>query len=185
MTAQKKEQAPASDGPRMAQPISAVLDRNINALIQRRAAEQGTMSLQERIAEAMTNFAGSMLFVYLHAIVFSLWILVNVGWLPMLPAFDPSLVILAMVASVEAIFISTFVLISQNRMAAVDDRRADLSLQISLLNEHETTKLIAMVSAITDKLGIETEVDQQEIDEMKQNVPPEVVMEEIERQRDH
>jgi uncharacterized membrane protein len=184
VTDQEKEKTPASDVVRTGQPISAVLDRNINALIQRRAADQKTMSRQERIAGAMTNFAGSMPFVYLHALVFGLWIMVNVGWLPVMPAFDPSLVILAMVASVEAIFISTFVLISQNRMALEDDKRADLSLQISLLNEHETTKLIAMVSAIADRLGIETEVERQEIEEMKQNVPPEVVMEEIERQAD-
>lgn len=184
MTDQEKEKTRATDVPRKGQAVSAVLDRNINALIQRRAADQKTMSRQERIAQSMTNFAGSMPFVYLHALVFGLWILVNVGWLPVLPAFDPSLVILAMVASVEAIFISTFVLISQNRMALEDDKRADLSLQISLLNEHETTKLIAMVSAIADRLGIETEVERHEIEEMKQNVPPEVVMEEIERQAD-
>jgi uncharacterized membrane protein len=184
VTDQEKEKTSASDVPRKGQPISAVLDRNINALIQRRAADQKTMSRQERIAEAITNFAGSMPFVYLHTLVFGLWIVVNVEWLPVMPAFDPSLVILAMVASVEAIFISTFVLISQNRMALEDDKRADLSLQISLLNEHETTKLIAMVSAIADRLGIETEVEQHEIEEMKQNVPPEVVMEEIERQAD-
>ncbi|CDZ50074.1 DUF1003 domain-containing protein [Neorhizobium galegae] len=184
MTDQEKEKTSGSGVARKGQPLSTVLDRNINALIQRRAADQKTMSRQERIAEAMTNFAGSMPFVYLHALVFGLWIVVNVGWLPVMPAFDPSLVILAMVASVEAIFISTFVLISQNRMALEDDKRADLSLQISLLNEHETTKLIAMVSAIADRLGIETEVERHEIEEMKQNVPPEVVMEEIERQAD-
>ncbi|WP_105430893.1 MULTISPECIES: DUF1003 domain-containing protein [Neorhizobium] len=184
MTDQEKEKTRAPKAPRKGQPISAVLDRNINALIQRRAADQKTMSRQERIAQSMTNFAGSLPFVYLHALVFGLWILVNVEWLPVMPAFDPSLVILAMVASVEAIFISTFVLISQNRMALEDDKRADLSLQISLLNEHETTKLIAMVSAIADRLGIDTEVEQHEIEEMKQNVPPEVVMEEIERQAD-
>jgi uncharacterized membrane protein len=184
VTDQEKEKTRATDVTRKGQAVSAVLDRNINALIQRRAADQKTMSRQERIAQSMTNFAGSMPFVYLHALVFGLWILVNVGWLPVMPAFDPSLVILAMVASVEAIFISTFVLISQNRMALEDDKRADLSLQISLLNEHETTKLIAMVSAIADRLGIETEVEQHEIEEMKRNVPPEVVMEEIERQAD-
>lgn len=55
--------------------------------------------------------------------------------------FDPSLVILATVASVEAIFISTFVLISQNLMAEAEDKRSDLNLQISLLAEHEATEL--------------------------------------------
>ena len=170
------------DAPDRAQPVSTILDRNINALIQRRADEQKTMSRQEHAAEAITNFAGSMRFVYLHAVLFGLWIIINLGWLPIVAPFDPSLVILAMIASVEAIFISTFVLISQNRMAEADDKRADLSLQISLLNEHETTKLIAMMSAIAEKLGVETEVEPDEIDEMKKNVPPEVVMEEIERQ---
>ncbi|WP_246590375.1 DUF1003 domain-containing protein [Rhizobium lentis] len=163
--------------------ISVVLDRNISALIRRRAEDEKALSRQERLAQVMTNFAGSMVFVYIHAAAFSLWIVVNLGWLPIFPPFDPSLVILAMAASVEAIFISTFVLISQNRMAAEDDKRADLSLQISLLNEHETTRLVAMVAAIAEKLGVETEVAPHEIDEMKKDVPPEVVMEEIERQQ--
>lgn len=164
-------------------PISVVLDRNISALIRRRAEDEKALSRQERLAQVMTNFAGSMVFVYIHAAAFILWIVINLGWLPIFPPFDPSLVILAMAASVEAIFISTFVLISQNRMAAEDDKRADLSLQISLLNEHETTRLVAMVAAIAEQLGIETEVAPHEIDEMKKDVPPEVVMEEIERQQ--
>jgi uncharacterized membrane protein len=182
---ENRGQTPPDSGPWAAQdsPISAVLDRNIGALISRRAEEEKTLSRQERVAQAMTDFAGSITFVYIHAAIFALWIVVNLGWLPILPAFDPSLVILAMVASVEAIFISTFVLISQNRMGLENDRRADLSLQISLLNEHETTRLVAMVSAIVNKLGIETEVADHEIDEMKKDVPPEAVMEEIERQR--
>lgn len=97
----------------------------------------------------------------------------------MIAPFDPSFVILAMVASVEAIFLSTFVLISQNRMAASADKRAELDLQISLLAEHEITKLVALVSAIADRLDVETEVDR-EVAELKQDVAPEVVLDEIE-----
>ena len=59
-----------------------------------------------------------------------------------------------MIASVEAIFLSTFVLISQNRMAAAADKRADLDLQISLLAEHEVTKLVTLVSGIADRMGV-------------------------------
>ncbi len=165
------------------QAVSHVLDRNIGALLERRAEERKNLSLQERAAGAMTKFAGSMLFVYIHAAVFALWIAINEGWLPLVRPWDPSLVVLAMAASVEAIFISTFVLISQNRMAAEDDKRADLSLQISLLNEHETTKVIAMVAAIAEKLEIRTDVAPGEIDEMKKNVPPELVLREIERRK--
>jgi uncharacterized membrane protein len=55
----------------------------------------------------------------------------------------------------KAIFLSTFILINQNRMAAAADKRADLDLQISLLAEHELTKVVAMVDAIADHLGIQ------------------------------
>lgn len=132
------------------QTISSRLDRNIAALLERRRQEAATATLQEKAAAAITRFAGSMIFVYIHALVFGGWIVINVGLLPILPAFDPSMVVLAMVASVEAIFISTFVMISQNRMAEADDKRADLNLQISLLAEHETTQLLSIVTAIAE-----------------------------------
>ena len=80
-----------------------------------------------------------------------------------------------MAASVEAIFLSTFVLISQNRTAATQDKRADLDLQISLLAEHELTKLTEMVAAIRDRLGIQTDVDA-EIEETTKDVAPEAVL---------
>ena len=87
-----------------------------------------------------------------------------------------------MVASVEAIFLSTFVLISQNRMAAAADKRADLDLQINLLAEHEVTKIITIVSAIADRLNISTNIDA-EVEELKQDVAPEVVLDEIEEEQ--
>ena len=120
-----------------------------------------------------------MIFVYIHLAVFGGWIAVNVRLLPILSAWDPSLVVLAMVASVEAIFLSTFVLINQNRMAAEDNARADLDLQISLLNEHETTRLISMMEAVAKRLGVETEADA-ELAELKRDVAPEAVLDKIE-----
>jgi uncharacterized membrane protein len=95
------------------------------------------------------------------------------------PKWDESFVVLAMIASVEAIFLSTFVLISQNRMQAAADKRADLDLQISLLAEHEVTKLATLVSAMAERMGIRTEVDE-ELGEIKQDVAPEAVLDEIE-----
>ncbi|MBY5407836.1 DUF1003 domain-containing protein [Rhizobium leguminosarum] len=159
--------------------ISRRLDRNIEALLKRREEEARQSSRQERVADAITRFAGSMKFVYLHLLVVTLWIIFNIGLLPLMPVFDPSFVILAMVASVEAIFISTFVLISQNRMTEADDKRADLNLQICLLAEHETTELLTLVSAIAEKLGIEIETTE-ELEELKEQVRPEEVLDEIE-----
>lgn len=165
------------------EPLVHVLDRNISTLISRRAKEEKELGRQDRISLAITRFAGSMPFVYLHFAVFSVWIAVNKGWLPLLPAWDPSLVVLAMAASVEAIFITTFVLISQNRMAEEDSKHADLALQIALLNEHETTKLVAIAAAIAAEVGARADVTGQEIEEMKKSVSPEGVLEEIERQK--
>src|SRR3712207_7735651 len=84
-----------------------------------------------------------------------------------------------MMASVEAIFLSTFVLISQNRMAAAADKRADLDLQVSLLAEHEVTRLVTMVSAIAEKVGAKSEVDH-EIKDLEKEVAPEAVLDEME-----
>lgn len=160
--------------------LAPALVRNIQTLQERRSAAERGASLQERIAEAITRFTGSMTFVALHVVLFGFWTLVNTGLLPVLPKWDESFVILGTSASVEAIFLSTFVLISQNRMAAAADKRADLDLHISLLAEHEVTKLVAMVSAITERLGIETEADP-EIGELSQDVAPDAVLDEIER----
>src|SRR5690242_7862732 len=85
-----------------------IVDRNIRAMLAHRQQLERAKTIQERVADAITQFSGSMPFVYLHLVLFGGWIGINVGWLP-LPRFDPSLVLLAMFASVEAIFLSTFV----------------------------------------------------------------------------
>jgi uncharacterized membrane protein len=159
--------------------MSSALERNIQALRDRRHKEEVQATTEERIAEAITRFTGSMLFVYLHLALFGFWIVANLGWVPGVPSWDSSFVVLAMMASVEAIFLSTFVLISQNRMSAAADKRADLDLQISLLAEHEVTRLVTLVSAIADRMGVETQVDA-ELDEIKRDVAPEAVLDEIE-----
>ena len=159
--------------------LSPVLERNIRALQLRRQREEKEASVEERVAEAITRFTGSMRFVYLHLALFGFWLVANLGWVPAVPAWDPSFVVLAMVASVEAIFLSTFVLISQNRMAAAADKRADLDLQISLLAEHEVTRLVRLVSGIADRMGVKTEADA-DLKEITLDVAPEAVLDELE-----
>jgi uncharacterized membrane protein len=70
--------------------LSPVLQRNIQTLEQRRRREEKEASTEERLAEAITRFTGSMRFVYLHLAVFGFWIVANLGWLPGIPAWDPS-----------------------------------------------------------------------------------------------
>ena len=146
---------------------------------ERRREEAGNASREEKIAEGITRFTGSMLFVYLHLALFGFWIVANLGLVPGVPRWDESFVVLAMIASVEAIFLSTFVLISQNRMAAAADKRADLDLQINLLTEHEVSKLLAMVEAIGKHVGV-PQVAGPEVEELKRNVAPEAVLDAIE-----
>jgi uncharacterized membrane protein len=127
----------------------------------------------------VTRFSGSMRFVYLHLALYGFWIVANLGWIPAVPRWDPSFVVLAMIASVEAIFLSTFILITQNRMSALAEKRAELDLQISLLSEHELTKLVAMVDAISRHLRIDHGAG--DVDELKRNVAPEAVLDAIEQ----
>jgi uncharacterized membrane protein len=157
--------------------LNSALERNIATLREREERDRGEAKMHERVAEAVTRFTGSIRFVYLHLALYGFWIVANLGWLGVAP-WDPSFVVLAMVASVEAIFLTTFVLISQNRMAAESERRANLDLQINLLAEHEVTRLMALVSAIADRLGVE--IPRDEIDELKRDVAPEAVLEAIE-----
>jgi uncharacterized membrane protein len=174
----KTPESPTFPPPQPSQ-LSSILERNIHALQKRRTAEEAKASVEERIAGRITRFTGSMTFVYLHLAVFGFWIVANLGWIPYVTKWDPSFVILGMAASVEAIFLSTFVLISQNRMTAAADKRADLDLQISLLSEHEVTKLVALASSIAQHLGIKTDVDP-DLEEIKQDVSPDAVLDEIE-----
>jgi uncharacterized membrane protein len=159
--------------------LAGVVERNIESLLARRRAEQRRQSREEKAAERIGRFAGSMLFVYLHLAVFGGWALWNSGLLPV-PLFDESFVKLATFASVEAIFISTFVLVTQNRMAAAADRRADLDLQISLLAEHEITRVVRLVDEIAARLGIEG-ARTQDLGELKEDVDPSKVLDHLER----
>jgi uncharacterized membrane protein len=157
--------------------VSSVIHRNIRALIEARQNLTAGDGFEQRMADTITRFTGSMRFVYLHALLLVGWLLVNLGMLGIKP-FDPyPFVLLAMSASVEAIFLSTFVLISQNRMNYHADRRADLNLQIDLLSEHEVTRLIRLVDAVAKRLGVMGE----DVEELKLDVEPQVVLREIDR----
>ncbi|OON69540.1 hypothetical protein B0919_09165 [Hymenobacter sp. CRA2] len=162
--------------------MARVVQRNIEALLQRQRADEQRKRWQDRLADTVTGFTGSMAFVFIHLALFGLWVVWNLGWLG-LPPFDKSFVVLAMVASVEAIFLSTFVLISQNRMAVQADKRADLDLQISLLTEHEVTRLVVLVTAMAKKMDIAAAHDP-EIDELAQDVHPERVLDAMEEHQE-
>src|SRR5436853_58446 len=125
-----------------AQQLTGVVQQNINALLEARKKYEKHKTTTDHIADAITKWSGSMSFVYLHIVLFAVWIVANVKWFGLTP-FDPfPFGMLTTVVSLEAIFLSTFVLVSQNRQAALSDRRSDLDLQIDLLSEREVTRIL-------------------------------------------
>jgi uncharacterized membrane protein len=161
--------------------MAAVLRRNIAAMRAQREREEAEASRGQRLADRITAFTGSLGFVAVHVVLVAAWAAINLGWVPGVPRFDRTFVILATVASVEAIFLTTFVLISQNRVAAIAEKRAALDLQINLLAEHEITHLVRLTRAVADKLGVE-DLARPELEEIARDVEPQVVLDEIEAQ---
>jgi uncharacterized membrane protein len=159
--------------------LADIIERNIGIIeLLHREAEEAR-SKQDKVADAITAFSGSMVFLYFHIVWFGVWILVGLHVIPGLPAFDPfPFGLLTMVVSLEAIFLSTLVMISQNRQSAQDSQREMLDLQIDLLAEYEITRMLRLVDKMAEKMGIEDAYDE-EIDQLCEPVAPEVVLQEI------
>jgi uncharacterized membrane protein len=134
---------------------SEIMRRNIAAVSEMQRKVTASRTLQGRISDLITKFSGSMAFVYIHAVWFGLWVLLNVGMIHIsyLTEFDPyPFGLLTLIVSLEAIFLSTFVLISQNSLARASEKRAELDLQVNLLAEQKTTKVIEMLDEIAKQL---------------------------------
>lgn len=163
--------------------VNPLIQKNVHALLEVRRQEEERMGRFERMADAITRFTGSLPFLLIHVVLIVSWFVLNTGMLLRMKPWDPyPFVMLAMAASVEAIFLSTFVLISQNRQAALADRRAELDLQIGLLTEHEVTRTIHMLHKLLEHHGIEA--DWSDLEDLKKEVAPERVLVQIERELD-
>jgi CRP/FNR family cyclic AMP-dependent transcriptional regulator len=131
--------------------------RNADEMLRRRVARNINEEMEirsttvERIADVIAEFSGSISFLFLNAAWFAIWIGWNVA--PFLPHFDPyPFGFLTMVVSLEAIFLSIFVLVSQNRQAAKDRLRADAEYEVNLKAELEITHLHEKVDFLTEEL---------------------------------
>jgi len=134
--------------PELAEPAA----RNIEAIaaLEREALHE--RSTLDRFSDAVTNAAGSSAFLALHVVWFATWIGLNVF---RHPAFDPfPFTFLMLIVSLEAIFLTGFVLMSQNRMTRQADKRAHLDLQVNLLAEQELTAMLQMLRALCQRSGV-------------------------------
>jgi uncharacterized membrane protein len=155
-----------------------VVRRNVRTIADLEDAARKQRSASDRVADAITRAAGHPAFAYAHVVVYGTWIAVNL--LPIAALrFDPyPFGLLTMVGSTEALFLTTFILISQNRAARIADRRHHLDLQISMLAEQEVTKMLEMVEAIHARTcGPVRDAD---VEALKEATHPERVVEHIE-----
>lgn len=117
-------------------------------------------SIAERWADLMTDSFGTLAFFNINALLFVAWIAVNMGAVPGIDVFDPyPFGLLTMIVSLEAIFLSVIVLISQNRAAKNADLREEIDFQVNVQAEREITKMLSMLEDIEAHLKIAKERD--------------------------
>jgi len=136
----------------------------------------------DRAIDSVTAFCGSMPFVWLHVVWFAAWVLLDIFRDHV--TFDPyPYQLLTLIVSLEAILLSTFILISQNRDAKLNDRRNHLALQIALLSEQESTKMLKMLDRIAHKLDAADESDPT-IEVLEESTRPERLVQQIDKAMD-
>ena len=134
---------------------------NINAIIELERKALAASSWSARVSDAISRFAGSLWFVLCHLTAFVAWAVWN-ATAPEPLRFDPyPYGLLTFIVSLEGVLIATFVLITQNRMAAQSDRRDHLNLQVDLLAEQEMTLMLRMLRRISERLDITPESTEQ------------------------
>lgn len=156
--------------------INAETRSNILKITEIEKSQKARRTVGEKVSEYIAAFCGSMTFVYVHIVWFTAWILVNSVFTA--APFDPfPYTFLTLVVSLEAIFLSTFILISQNHEAQMTDRRNHLDLQINMLAEKESTKTLDLLQRIAAKVGVSN--DDPETSALLEPMDPQRVVEQI------
>lgn len=127
----------------------------VNSIVKQEHEALGERSRSERLADTVASFAGSFAFIALHLVFVTLWLFSNSGKTAMADPFDPyPFSLLGVIVALEAVMLSSFVLMRQNRMMR-RDHRDHLNLQVDLLAEKEITKGLQMVRGICEHMGLQ------------------------------
>lgn len=160
--------------------IRDLTQRNIELINQMEQAADRRRDAADHFADTITRLAGSIQFVYWHIAWFGVWLAINA--LPIVPKtfqFDPyPFTFLTFVVSLEAIFLSTFILISQNHENQLAQQRSHLDLQINLLSEQENSQMMKALERIEQRLGIPVG---EEFTVLAEDVRPDQLAEQIEQ----
>jgi uncharacterized membrane protein len=151
---------------------------NVQTIGRLEEAAKAERAKSDQIADVIAKFCGSMPFVWAHLIWFAAWIIINT--MPGVDHFDPfPFNFLTLIVSLEAIFLSTFILISQNHETRLSERRNQLDLQINLLTEQENTKMLTLLGRIAEKVGVKID-DDPSLQVLEQATRPEQLVDQIE-----
>jgi len=157
--------------------VDDITEKNVKAIAELDNEAKSQDSKTDRVASAITRFCGSMPFVWIHVVWFTIWIIANTVFLS--KPIDPyPFSFLTLVVSLEAIFLSTFIMIAENRQERIAERRSHLDLQINLLAEQENTKTLELLEKIANKLGVDPTEDP-EVEVLEQATQPEKLAKQI------
>lgn len=141
----------------------------------------GQRTFAERLSDRVAGFAGSIAFVLLHALIVLSWVVVNSNQVSFISRFDPyPFSLLGMIVAVEAVVLSSFILMRQNRMAKRGEQRDHLNLQVDLIAEKEITKLLQMVQAICEHMGLRHIAEDKDIEELTQETSVDTLAQRLE-----
>ena len=159
--------------------VEDLTERNVKAIGQLEETAKANRTRANRMADVIASFCGRIAFVWVHVGWFGVWVLANA--LPRIRHFDPyPFTFLTFVVSLEAIFLSTFILISQNHETRLSERRSHLDLQVNLLTEQENTKMLKILGRIAERVGAKTD-DDPSVQVLGQNTRPESLVDQIEQ----
>ena len=170
---------PPPSQPHVPGSLAALTQRNIELITSLESTAHTKRSFAECVSDAITRFCGRMAFIYVHVVWFSGWVAWNLfPHTPPALRFDPfPCQFLTLMVSLEGIFLTTFILISQNRQSQTSERRNQMDLQINLLSEQENSKMLAMLEALLQHHGLSQ--PDPELAAFKEVTQPEVLAQQI------
>jgi len=163
-----------------ARTVEELTRQNVETIVRLEEATKAKRNRFDQMADTITRICGSMRFVAFHFFWYAAWIVANIS-LPAAEKWDPfPFALLTLVVSLEAIFLSVFILISQNRQGALDERRAQLDLQVNLLSEQENTKMLELLARIAEKVGVDLS-DDPEVQALEEATRPQKLLQQIDQ----
>lgn len=150
-------------------PFQSRLSKSRKALKSLRSKLDRRKSPAEKLADFMTSNFGSFSFLVVNTLWFGVWIFINLGYAtPTIAIFDPyPFGLLTMIVSLEAIILSIFVLVSQNREQKINDLREEIDLEVDVVSESEITKVLEILVKIAKKNNIDLSKDEELLDMLK------------------